>query len=61
MLLPGSDTYLLEVSAQVSLKVATKGNCSGKTNFEDFDFNVGRSVTKKIEVSLINLTLLYLV
>ena len=30
MLLPGSDTYLLEMSAQVSLKVATKGYFSGK-------------------------------
>ena len=30
MVLPGSDTYFVEVSAHVSLKVATKGYFRGK-------------------------------
>ena len=66
MLMPRSKTLFLEVSAHVSLKVATKGSFRSK---EIWKFAIlkafllkkkRRSVTKNIEVSLINLALLYL-
>ena len=61
MLLPGSGTYFLEVSAHVSLKVATKVCLRVKKNSENLYFLVvflkekRKSVTKEIEVSLRNL------
>ena len=54
-------TYVLEVGARVSLKVATKGSLRGKKNSEKLDFTVAfpkekrRSETKKCKLSLLNL------
>ena len=64
--MPVSETYFLEVSANVQLKVATKGSFTGKkiqkfSIFEAFLLKQKRrSATKIIEVSLMNLALLYL-
>ena len=61
-----SNTYFLQVSAHVSLKVATKGYFRGKKNSETLDIwlvflkEKRRSAIKKIEVSLTNLALLSL-
>ena len=55
--MPVSETYFLEVSANVQLKVATKGSFTGKkiqkfSIFEAFLLKQKRrSATKKIEVS----------
>ena len=66
MLMPGSNTHFLEVSVHVSLKVATKGSFRGENVWK---FSVlkafflkqkRRSAIEKNEVSLINLTFLYL-
>ena len=61
MLMSGSDTCFLEVSAYVSLKVAIKGSFRGKKlqkfskHFKAFSLKQKRgSTTKKIEVILVN-------
>ena len=60
-------TYLLEVAARVSLKVATKGSVRGKKNSQNLDvYDVflkqkGRSGTKLFKMCFINLAALYLV
>ena len=47
--MPGSDSYFLEVSAQVSLTVATKGSFIGKAlGGEKTEKRKQRSATKKI-------------
>ena len=49
ILMPGSDSYFLEVSAQVSLKVATKGSFTGKAlGGEKTEKRKQRNATKKI-------------
>ena len=61
MLMPGLDTYFLELSARVSLKGSTKGSSGGK-KIQKFNIvnpfflkKKRRSETKKIEVFLFNL------
>ena len=63
MITYGSDTYFLELSTNVSLKVATNGSVRSK-KIEKFSIinasfikQKQRSVTKKIEVSSIKLAL----
>ena len=58
MLMPNSGTYLLEMSAHISLKVATKGSFGAK-KFRKFSIfqaiilkQKGRSATEKIGVCL---------
>ena len=61
------NTYFLEVSAHLSLKVVTKASFRGKEVLKFSIFKVfflkqkRRSATKNNEVPLMNLTLLYLV
>ena len=61
MLIPGSNTHFLEVSAHVSLKVATKGSSRGEkvwkfSIFKDFYLKQKRrSATKNNKVSFMNL------
>ena len=65
--IPCSATYFLEVGACISLKVATKGSLIGKEYSENLYFYVvflkqkRSGATKKFEMFLINLALLYLV
>ena len=67
MLLSDSDTYFLELSAHVSLIVATKVSFKGR-KIQKFSIvnaffleQKRKSANKKFGVLLINLTLLYLV
>ena len=67
MLMLAPNTYFLEVSARLSLKVVTKASFRGKEVLKFSIFKVfflkqkRRSATKNNEVPLMNLTLLYLV
>ena len=67
MLMPFSETYFLEVSAHVPLKVTTKVSFRGKKiqKFSIFEALLlkqkRRSATKILEMSLMNLALIYLV
>ena len=38
MIMPDSNTYFLEVSAHVSLRVATKNSFRDKKNYENLDY-----------------------
>ena len=64
--MPCSNTHFLEVSAHVSSKVATKSTFRGKkiqkfNIFKAIFLNQKRRISTKVfEVSLLNLTLLYL-
>ena len=40
MLLPGSDTYFLDVYVHVFLKVATDDSFRGKKKYENLDFMI---------------------
>ena len=60
MLMPNLETYFLEVSAHVSIKVVTSNSFKDKKNLEYLDFWIiylkvkRRNATKKSKVSLIN-------
>ena len=64
--IPCSATFFLQVGAHASLKVTTKESFRGKNTLKIKTFSLffkakTESATKKVEMFLINLALLYLV